>query len=190
MSRYTTEHKSDTRERILKAAAKEFRSKGRAGATVPGIMETAGLTVGGFYKHFDSKAELFAEMFRRTFRKSTDNSQALREQVGEESWWEAMAETYLSPVHKKNMRGGCAMAALASDMPRADVEAKQAYEDELLRFVEMLTDGETEHSREEAWSFQALMLGGLIMARGMESEGTALEILRACRKTAAEMGTS
>jgi TetR/AcrR family transcriptional repressor of nem operon len=183
MARYTAEHKDTTREKIVRAAAKEFRSKGWAGATIPGIMETAGLTVGGFYKHFESKAELFEEMFGQTLRNSFDRATALKEQVPDQDWWPAVAESYLDPAHRDNLRGGCVMAALASDMPRADRETRTVFEKELLRYTDQLADGTTDTSaHSDAWAFQAMMLGGLIMARGVESEQTANEILDACRR--------
>ena len=192
MTRYSVEQKESTRERILKAAAKEFRSKGWAGATVPGIMEAAGLTAGGFYKHFDSKSSLFAEMFRETLRKSIDKAQVLKGRVPEGHWWEALARTYLDPAHRDNYRGGCVMAALASDMPRAESAAKQACEEELLRYVEVLAqsdDETTDEARSKAWAFQALLLGGLIMSRGVESDATAQEILEACQQAAGDLAT-
>lgn len=189
MSRYTPQHKDETRERILKAAAKEFRSQGYANATIPGIMETADLTVGGFYKHFESKATLFAEMFRETLRKSSERSIELKDLIGETHWAEALADRYLTMIHRENLRGGCVMAALASDMPRAEPEAKRAYEDELVKYMETLAEA-FDGDREKALAFQAMLIGGLIMARGIESPDLAEEILRACRREAARIHES
>jgi AcrR family transcriptional regulator len=186
VARYTAEHKDETRERILKAAAKEFRSRGYADATVPGIMETAGLTVGGFYKHFESKAALFVEMFRETFEQSANRTAKLSESVEGRDWLRAIADTYLTIPHRDNLRGGCVMAALASEMPRAEREARQAYEDALMpsfdRVAEVL-DGD----RDRAIAFRALLIGGLVLARGMATDEAAEEILRACRKSVEEL---
>ncbi len=185
MARYTADHKDETRERILRAAAKEFRSHGYASATVPGIMETAGLTVGGFYKHFESKAALFAEMFGETLKRSTERSDALKELAGKSDWLGVLAENYLSPVHRDNVRGGCVMAALASDMPRADHDAKIAYETELERYIDVIAEA-FDGDREKALAYQAMLIGGLIMARGIESADLADEILDACRHAATD----
>lgn len=191
MTRYTGDHKEATRERILAAASKEFRAKGVSGATVPSIMETAGLTVGGFYKHFESKSALFAEMFRQTLRASGVRMNEIKKKVPRNEWLSAFAKTYLTPAHRANLRGGCVMAGLASDMPRAGEDAKLAFEEELLDNIDAIASGMPTNSdkenQEAAWAYQAMLLGGLIMARGVQTEETAGEILSACRNAAADL---
>ena len=63
---YTPEHKRRTRQRIVGAAARLFNRKGFA-VTIGEIMAAAGLTHGGFYRHFGSKEELYAEAVRQLF---------------------------------------------------------------------------------------------------------------------------
>ena len=50
-----------TRQRIIKAAAAAFRKNGIAGTGLSDLMAAAGLTHGGFYRHFDSKDQIVAE---------------------------------------------------------------------------------------------------------------------------------
>src|SRR5260370_8500501 len=50
-----------TRERIVKAAASEFRQHGIVATGLADLMSAAGLTHGGFYRQFDSKDQLVAE---------------------------------------------------------------------------------------------------------------------------------
>ncbi|MEO1083002.1 MAG: helix-turn-helix domain-containing protein, partial [Acidobacteriota bacterium] len=57
--RYSPEHKEETRRRIVDAASRAFRRSGFENVSVAEVMKEAGLTVGGFYRHFDSKEELF-----------------------------------------------------------------------------------------------------------------------------------
>src|SRR5262249_36398535 len=52
---------AETRRRIVKTAAAEFRRKGIRSTGLSDVMATAGLTHGGFYRHFASKDELVAE---------------------------------------------------------------------------------------------------------------------------------
>ena len=54
-------HKTRTHKRIVSIASKRFREKGLAGFGIAEVMKEAGLTVGGFYKHFDSRDDLVAE---------------------------------------------------------------------------------------------------------------------------------
>ena len=48
-------------ERIVRDAARRVRAEGLTGAAVTSVMKDAGLTHGGFYKHFGSKDELLLE---------------------------------------------------------------------------------------------------------------------------------
>lgn len=50
-----------TRDRILAAAQRRFAERGYANVSMPTIAETAGITAGAIYKHFESKEELFFE---------------------------------------------------------------------------------------------------------------------------------
>src|SRR5439155_9525196 len=56
----TTPKKEQTRERILRAAARAIRRHGYEGVGVAEVMKEAGLTHGGFYAHFDSRDALLA----------------------------------------------------------------------------------------------------------------------------------
>jgi TetR/AcrR family transcriptional regulator, transcriptional repressor for nem operon len=53
-----------TRERIIAQAAPLFNQRGFAGCSMQDIMEATGLEKGGLYRHFSSKEELGAEVFR------------------------------------------------------------------------------------------------------------------------------
>ena len=50
--------KAKTHKRIVAIASKKFREEGLAGIGIAELMKEAGLTVGGFYKHFDSRDDL------------------------------------------------------------------------------------------------------------------------------------
>src|SRR6266404_2879923 len=54
-----------TRERILEAASAQFLSHGITEAGLAPLMRAAGLTHGGFYRHFAAKDQLVAEACRQ-----------------------------------------------------------------------------------------------------------------------------
>ena len=56
--RHSKTEKANTHKRIVKIAAKKFREEGLAGIGIADLMKEAGLTVGGFYKHFKSRDAL------------------------------------------------------------------------------------------------------------------------------------
>ena len=62
---YSPEHKRDTREKILESARRLFNRKGYSGVSIEEIMSDAGLTHGGFYRHFSGKDELYAAAVRQ-----------------------------------------------------------------------------------------------------------------------------
>jgi AcrR family transcriptional regulator len=61
----TEARKLATREAIIGAALAQVSAGGYASATVQAVAERAGVAVGTVYRHFPSKSELFAEVFRR-----------------------------------------------------------------------------------------------------------------------------
>ena len=68
--RKSKEEAAETRARIIRKASKEFNQHGIAGTGLADVMKSAGLTHGGFYKHFQSKDELVAEALERGLEQS------------------------------------------------------------------------------------------------------------------------
>ena len=65
---YSKSDKAETHTRIVKVAAKRFRELGLEGIGVADVMKEAGITVGGFYKHFGSRDELVVEALATAFK--------------------------------------------------------------------------------------------------------------------------
>jgi AcrR family transcriptional regulator len=57
---------ASTRDRILNSAERLFAEEGFSSVSMPEIAEASSITAGAIYKHFDSKADLFFEVIRRT----------------------------------------------------------------------------------------------------------------------------
>ncbi len=68
----TEARKAATRERIVAAALEQVAEGGYASASVQSVAGRADLAVGTIYRHFPSKAELFAEVFRRASQRELD----------------------------------------------------------------------------------------------------------------------
>ena len=62
--RRTKEEAAETKAQIIACAAKLFRENGIARTSVADVMQAAGLTHGGFYRHFGSKDELLLAAMR------------------------------------------------------------------------------------------------------------------------------
>src|ERR1700722_7325051 len=97
--RYQPQHKVKIHQTIVNDASRRLRAEGLAGAAVSTVMQDAGLTHGGFYKHFASKDDLLLESLSHAFREISDTlaNAAERSQTG--SAWKAVVKTYLSLEH-------------------------------------------------------------------------------------------
>jgi len=140
--RYSQEHKARNREKILTMAARSIREHGGDTSGIGTVMKKAGLTKGGFYRHFASKDDLFVEAVARAFdemgtgmleaAKSAPEGQALR----------AIIERYLSIGHANSPGMGCVLAALGPELTRKPLSVRkrietvrEAYRERLLPFV-------------------------------------------------------
>jgi TetR/AcrR family transcriptional repressor of nem operon len=140
--RYSLEHKAQNHENILSVAARSFREHGADISGIGTVMKKVGLTKGGFYRHFESKDDLFVEAVARALEemgrgmleavKSAPEGQALR----------AIIERYLSARHANSPGMGCVVAALGPEFARKPLAVRKriealldAYRERLLPFV-------------------------------------------------------
>lgn len=183
MSRYKAGTKAETRARIVDEASRQFRSKGVEATSIADVMGAVDLTVGGFYKHFASKDELFRESLAAALKSSARRIDQSGGKAQGDAWLRSVAEVYLTPLHRDNVSKGCAIAALSTDIARADESTRSHFEallTEYLNIIEARGEGLAETARAEAWRFVATLLGGLILSRSVASEALSKEILAAC----------
>jgi TetR/AcrR family transcriptional repressor of nem operon len=122
--RYDSDHKSETRQRVLKEAAREIRAKGPGGVAVAGIMARAGLTHGGFYAHFESKDALIAAAIETMFESAGRRFEAAAAHDDPRAALRAYVDFYLSPAHRDSREHGCPLPALSGDLARLDPGAR------------------------------------------------------------------
>lgn len=161
--------------RIVESAAKLFRERGFEKVSVAEIMRDAGMTHGGFYRHFSSKEELMEEACCLAF----EQSRLAMKDMG----LEKALKNYLSMSHVQNCSDGCVVAALGSDISRqgAGLQAKftQGIERQIAAFTNLL-DGDSNTScaqRKQAIILYASMLGALQLARAVDDANLAEEIV-------------
>src|ERR1700680_4863362 len=97
--RYRPEHKAETHQKIVKDASRRVRAEGITGTAVSAVMRDAGLTHGGFYKHFGSKNDLLLESLREAFQEIGDTLVGAAERSHPVAAWKAIVKTYLSPEY-------------------------------------------------------------------------------------------
>src|SRR3954468_10209396 len=74
----TEARRAQTRARILQAAHDLVAEGGFANAPVAAVAKRARVATGSVYRHFSSKADLFAEVFRRAAQREVDAVAAAR----------------------------------------------------------------------------------------------------------------
>jgi len=158
-----------TRQRIITAASRDFREKGINGVGVADLMQSAGLTHGGFYKHFDSKDALAAEACDAAFKVTLSELTQSTNQVDDHEAIQALVTAYLSRAHSLHPEQGCAIAALGSEAIRSDGQVKQTMAigvENLLDLIRSQLTRQGVHDAEaKAHGVLASLVGGLLLSR-------------------------
>ena len=185
---YSPDHKKRTRQRILKTAARLFNQKGFSEASIEEIMKAAGLSHGGFYRHFKGKDELYAEAVRNFLHPDVQEPwQKPRAGLCDPkvSFARFVVDAYLSREHLDDLDGSCPLIGIPSDVARSSQAVKAAYRDvaqSMIRLFETNLDGPRTH--EQALVLTALCVGGMVLARGLDDEDLADDIRNAAHKQA------
>ena len=124
--RYSSEHKQQTREKLLATSGALAKRGGFTSTGVAGLMKAIGLTGGAFYNHFPSKDDLFTEVVRQELCNSPlarlASQGASRERLGR------CLQQYLSLAHLHNAEGGCPLPPLGVEIARADLAVREVAE--------------------------------------------------------------
>jgi TetR/AcrR family transcriptional regulator, transcriptional repressor for nem operon len=170
------EKAAQNRERILTAAARLFRERGLAGVGVDALTDAAGLTHGSLYSQFGSKERLAAEALDHALAVSSAR-------LDEAATLADYATRYLSPDHRERRGDGCAIAALAGEMPRVEGAIRQRFTGAVRanaqRIARLMPDGDV--SEDTALATMATMVGALMLARAVDDPELSARILAASR---------
>jgi TetR/AcrR family transcriptional regulator, transcriptional repressor for nem operon len=163
--RKSRQEAAETRERIVKAAAREFNESGIQSTGLTEIMAAAGLTHGGFYKHFSSKDQLVAEAVEAALERIADSMQSpkanrsLEETVGE----------YLSKKHRDNSEEACPLASLGSELRHSGQDtrrlASKGVEQIITIIASHLSELPPKEAKARAHAIVAAMVGGMMLSR-------------------------
>jgi TetR/AcrR family transcriptional regulator, transcriptional repressor for nem operon len=167
---------SETRERILQAAASRFRRQGYVETSVNQVMRDAGLTHGGFYAHFPSKEDLFAEAVRHATDESGDWLESQVEGLEGAAWVEAWVDAYLSDAHCEHSERGCPIPSLMPEVVRAGSGACNAFATGLQRRLDRLCARlpfDRDEAVRRATSAYAHMAGAVMLSRTLDAESSA-----------------
>lgn len=170
----------ENRARIVEMASILFRERGYDGVGVAELMAAAGLTHGGFYKHFRSKADLMAEAAAEGLAQSaaiTADTDVI-----------SFVNQYLSRQHRDAPGDGCTMAALCGDAARQPESIKTVFAEGIEHQLAILASdqGTAKNVKREARAMaidtMARVVGAMVLSRACPDDSAlADEILEVCR---------
>ena len=181
--------KEQTRERILRAAARAIRKHGYEGVGVADVMKEAGLTHGGFYAHFASRDALLAAAVGQAGAESAENLNRAIAAAKPGGELMALVDTYLDDRHVAAPEHGlgCAIAAAGSEVPRQQAEVRRAAARRIKDIIGLVERQFPEWGKaaahEKAMGIVASMVGALILARGVDDA----QLSKSIRKSAREL---
>ena len=189
---YRPEHKVQTRRKIVRAARRLFNRHGYGGVSIDQIMAEAGLTRGGFYGHFGSKDELYAEAVTLILEEHpADDWDGVDVDFESKDMAWQVVNAYLSQQHFDDIDGSCPMVAQPTDVARGGDLVKQAF----TQVFEALTGGLGAHvaagnedKDKRALAVATLCVGGMVIARAVGKEPLAGDVREAARQFAIELG--
>jgi TetR/AcrR family transcriptional regulator, transcriptional repressor for nem operon len=173
--RRSREDAAQTRRSIVETASRLFRSRGIASVSVADIMGALELTVGGFYRHFESKEALVSEAIdAASLETSAPPSRA-----------KSLLDTYLSKAHRDHPERGCPVPALCSEVAHEGPLARHAFTKSLRRLLDTIATvvpGASQRASDRRLQTAASLVGAIVLARATDDDALADDVLAAVRR--------
>jgi len=190
--RYSSNHKAETRQRIIGEAARRFRKDGIEGTGLVPLMKALGLTHGGFYAHFESKdalvqasLEAAAEQTLERWQASGASEPAAGEPAANDpasTPLRTIIDWYLSTQHRDEPEEGCPLPTLAAELGLRGQPSKTA-DTMVAHLTAQLADSRLEvGAGHEGIVALAAMVGALTLARAVSDRDASDRILAAVRE--------
>ncbi len=149
------------------------------GIGIAEVMKEAGTTVGGFYKHFDSRDDLVIEALAEAFKDLDTREREAKDLP-------AFLQTFLSDAHRDTPGSGCGVTAFAQEIAHASTGIKTVYtqrvKQTLAYYGDRLKGSEAKSRRARAILMLSAGVGGLALARSVNDKALSAEILEALRE--------
>lgn len=172
-------------QKIVEGASRLMREHGIETTSVNDVMSKAGMTHGGFYRHFDSKEALVRAALESAFDEVVRMMEEAYRTLGVKKGAKEYVGYYLSEGHLKHPELGCPVAALGVDVTRASPAIKETFSQGFNRAIDMLSqagDG-SEHENKAAAIRKLSMLAGALMIARATNATTSKEVMSACMGT-------
>jgi AcrR family transcriptional regulator len=175
--RYPAEQKESTRAKLVSSSARLAKKKGFAASGVDSLTAAAGLSGGGFYKHFTGKAELLRAIVEHELARSFTVFFA-GPQVSGKRWLRRTVEQYFGRENVLVPEAGCMLPSLAGEIARSDPATRRSFEGGMRRIVQAVAPqvgGEA-----AAWAVLAQLVGAVVIARALATPAARQAVFDAC----------
>lgn len=183
--RVSQEEKDKTHRRIVEGASRLIRERGIVATSVADVMGDAGMTHGGFYRHFADKDALVVAALESAFGERLGELAAGFKDQSPQAAVAAYRSHYLQDGHVAAAAMGCPIPTIASDVARASSALKATFGIKVCELVALLArgmDGTAKERERSAFREIAMLAGAIMIARASDAE-TARDMLKACRTT-------
>lgn len=178
--RYSSDHKAQTHQRIIKEASVRFRRDGIGATGLQPLMKALNLTHGGFYAHFKSKGELVEKALQSAAAELDAHCEML---FSQERPLEAFIDSYLSEWHLTSPDQGCPLPTMSSEMglrgqhsPTTDAVLKA-------RLNQIEAALENPNADRQSLVMMSTLVGALVLARSVKSTELATRIMDVVRES-------
>ncbi|MGJ4889564.1 TetR/AcrR family transcriptional regulator [Bradyrhizobium sp. HKCCYLRH3099] len=185
--RKTREQAAESKEKIIKTAARLLRERGVAGASIADVMAAAGMTQGGFYRHFASKNDMLTAASRHAFATMASGIDRDIDAAGADAALSAYVARYLSREHVANPGMGCPAAGFGTDAGRMPEVLGAEFADGAEQLIARVTAGlvargvAAEAARADAIRTLTMLVGTVVMARALGPSPLQDEIIAAAQ---------
>ena len=184
---HSRDEKAASHERIVSTTAARIRESGTEQPAVAEIMRAAGLTHGGFYKHFASRSDLIAEAVDHALTENEPTIERIIEEADDPL--AAFADWYVSAAHRDDPASGCGVVALGADVQRVGGAAQEAYRSQVERYLahlQTLIGADKPEDRRQATVTLSAMVGAVMIARALGPGPRSDQVLQDVREAVRE----
>jgi TetR/AcrR family transcriptional regulator, transcriptional repressor for nem operon len=160
-----------------------IRERGIASVSIADVMGAVDLTVGGFYRHFDSKEALVSEAIEAASLETVGEMTLPSHGSQGPAEFRAAVARYVSRDHIADPGRGCPVAALAAEAAREAKATRAAMQRAVGRVVAMLEADGPKTKRERRRMFTALStaVGAVILGRVLKGTRIGDELVASVR---------
>ncbi|WNC95211.1 TetR/AcrR family transcriptional regulator (plasmid) [Paraburkholderia sp. FT54] len=177
---------AETRQRIIDVAARKFRLNGITATGLHDVMSDAGLTHGGFYRHFESKDQLVAEACAVATKKLVVTLEDAASESDGEDGFRAIVERYVSTIHRDDVADGCPLSGMGSELARCDENTRVAASRGFSKLIDLVAKQlgrqRSDSTESRAVFAVAAMIGAVTMSRILTDSDASTSVLNHVRE--------